>query len=835
MSHRMWGIRTALTPLSAMWIPCALVLSSFVLPVASLGAVHGASDGEWIALELPSGQPERWVLELPWDGELMRVELARTPIRSEGYEVLEMDAAGVLRPLRLGPAATYRGAVVGEPWRGAAVAFVEGRLEGFVQGTHGEEIWIERRELDGPVPVEDLQWIHEGVSGGFSIGDCRALAVPDAFEEIEGVEGPVTELGAGCMWVADLAFDTDHEYYLLQGSTSACVQHIEAVLNAVNFGYARDLLIRHEISTIIVRSSEPDPYSTPGTDGLLGDFVNHWQTQQGGVQRDMAHLLTARPLSDNVIGLAYLSVICSSSYGYGWTWGQNGLSSETSILGHELGHNWSAPHCLDTEYCVWMCGGCHEFGPITAQQIMSYAAGRPCLSAGAGYSVDVPPRAWPDEVLDDAFVIDVLANDLDGNCDSLFVSAFDASTSQGGMVTLSPGSGTGGGDELIFSPPNGWEGTEVFEYTAMDGMGFSDSAEVTVVVQDMVPEITSLLRMNERNSSVCNDDGPGASSGSMFGNPLIGQAGARTSTGTSILFDGTDDYGRLNGPRRTDDLRLRFSVSAWVKPTGAAGAHILFGNSGSWSVGLDGTRPFIRRTRGLNPSSSQTVQANQWTHVVYTFESNGSARFYFDGALVSTVTAGGPTGPPANTWFLACAGGDDDFYAGSLDDLHVYDGVVSAQQVAYLYANPGNVTVACSAPESYCVGAPNSVNAGGAGIGWIGTPSVWAEDFTLFCHSIPVGQFGIFYYGPNQIMAPFGDGFRCVGAGLLGTYRLPVVQADSFGDVYSEVDFNAPPASSGPGQLVDGMDWNFQFWFRDPGAGGATFNLSDALRVEICP
>ena len=123
----------------------------------------------------------------------------------------------------------------------------------------------------------------------------------------------------------------------------------------------------------------------------------------------------------------------------------------------------------------------------------------------------------------------------------------------------------------------------------------------------------------------------------------------------------------------------------------------------------------------------------------------------------------------------------------------------------------------------------------GAGISWIGTPSIWADEFTLFANNVPSGQFGIFYYGPNQAQVSFGDGFRCVGAGLFGTYRLPVQQADSFGDVYSELDFNSPPASSGGGLIVDGMEWNFQFWYRDPMAQGSGFNLSRALQVEFCP
>jgi len=818
-----------------MWKICTALLSTVALSGASPSSAPELLDGEWVVMELPDGTPDRWVLGVPWQGEEIEVELTRTPIRSDSFRVRETDEGGALRVVELPPAATYHGAVVGEPWRGAAIAFVEGRLEGFVQGADGAEIWIERRQPGSSLPIEELHWVHEEITGGFSLENCGALDAPGEHEPLEREGDPAAHLGAGCLWVADLAFDTDHEYYSLHGSTVACVQHIEAVVNAVNFGYVRDVLIRHEISEIIVRSSEPDPYSTSGTSGLLDDFVNHWQTQQTGVQRDMAHLMTARPLSDNVIGLAYLTVVCSQNWGFGWTWGSNGLSSETSILGHELGHNWSAPHCLDTEYCVWMCGGCHEFGPITAQQVMSYADGLSCLTSGPGYSTAVPPRSWPDEELGGDLIIDVLANDYDGNCDPLIVSAFDANTSEGGTVTLSPGSGTSGGDELIFTPLPGWEGLEIFEYTAMDASGLTDTAEVTVVVQDEVPEIMSLFRLDETSAITLVDSGPGMTNGALFGNPAVGQPGARSETGTSILFDGADDYGRLTGPRRIDALRLMFSVSAWIQTTGVAGDRIVFGNPGSWSVGLQGTRPFIRRTGGTNPTTSINLTPNQWTHVVYTFQAGGSARFYIDGVLSSTVSAGPATGPAGDRWYLGSTAGTDDFFTGLLDDVHVYDGVLTDMQVAYLFANPGNVTVACVNPESYCTGAPNSVSAQGAGVGWIGTPSVWGEDFTLFAHSVPTGQFGIFYYGPNQIFTPFGDGFRCVGAGLLGTYRLPVQQADSFGDVYCTIDFNTPPASSGPGQLVDGMEWNFQFWYRDPPGVNATFNLSNALRVVICP
>jgi hypothetical protein len=97
----------------------------------------------------------------------------------------------------------------------------------------------------------------------------------------------------------------------------------------------------------------------------------------------------------------------------------------------------------------------------------------------------------------------------------------------------------------------------------------------------------------------------------------------------------------------------------------------------------------------------------------------------------------------------------------------------------------------------------------------------------LSCSAAVSGQFGIFYFGPNQVAAPFGFGVRCVGG---QTRRLPVQQTDFFGDVSYTLDF-----TSGVGaDITADSTWNFQFWYRDPAAGQPGFNLSDGLEVLFC-
>jgi hypothetical protein len=128
--------------------------------------------------------------------------------------------------------------------------------------------------------------------------------------------------------------------------------------------------------------------------------------------------------------------------------------------------------------------------------------------------------------------------------------------------------------------------------------------------------------------------------------------------------------------------------------------------------------------------------------------------------------------------------------------------------------------------EVYCTAAPNSVGAG-ADISVTGSTSVAANDLVLQADPVP-NQPAIFFFGPNQIELPFGNGYRCVGGAVK---RLPVVFGGGNAIVHSMDNTQAPAA----GSVIPGSTWNFQAWYRDPIAGGSNFNLSDAIRVDFCP
>ena len=111
-------------------------------------------------------------------------------------------------------------------------------------------------------------------------------------------------------------------------------------------------------------------------------------------------------------------------------------------------------------------------------------------------------------------------------------------------------------------------------------------------------------------------------------------------------------------------------------------------------------------------------------------------------------------------------------------------------------------------------GAPASMSAFGSDRAVVGS------EVSLTAEPVP-DQVGLFFFGSTEIEVPFGNGYLCVGGGV--TRVFPPVRA--IGRTVSTV--------LGTGAFVPGETVYFQYWFRDPGAGGAAFNTSDALRVTF--
>ncbi len=377
--HASWPLRRALavglTAASALW-------------AASASAAEGLLDNlrqystQRIDVLGAPGEIRSFSVDL--GGALADITLTPHSVRSADFVAVSPDETGAMRPIAAPPPTTYRGTVEGMPDALLAAGVLNGRVEAMIVA--GDTQWaIEPLDRHQPGADPALHLVYRAADLIEPEGFCGVddIVVPDEHDHQPAAGGP----GVDAMVVCEVAADSDFEYYQLRGSSSAAViSGIEQVINAAEIIYERDVEVTFEIPIIVVRDAPFPTYGSSVAETLLNQFSNEWQASFRTQRRDVAHLFTGKNLSGGTIGIAWLNGICSTSIGYGVDQMRSiSFFGQTGLFCHELGHNFSAPHCSGSD-CRIMCpglGGCtgdiSRFGASSRTRIRNYAASRSCL------------------------------------------------------------------------------------------------------------------------------------------------------------------------------------------------------------------------------------------------------------------------------------------------------------------------------------------------------------------------------------------------------------------------------------------------------------------------
>jgi len=217
-------------------------------------------------------------------------------------------------------------------------------------------------------------------------------------------------------------------------------------------------------------------------------------------------------------------------------------------------------------------------------------------------------------------------------------------------------------------------------------------------VASLVPSSASGLMGNwkfDENSGTTAADSSGhnntgtLSSGAAW---TTGQIGAATN------LDGVDDYVQV-GAKSSLVLTNVGTLSAWIYPTGAGSAAggIIVNKEGEYELArfADGTIQwaFANTAPGWNwINTGYVAPLNQWTHVAVTYES-GLVKTYINGTLTHTYAGSGTIGDVDSSQNDFRVGGRQvttQNFQGRLDEVRVYNLVLSASEVAALPSGSGS-------------------------------------------------------------------------------------------------------------------------------------------------
>ncbi len=341
------------------------------------------SDYSFQRLELPATVSDGFATRVVIAGRTEVIQARPHSVRGMDYQVFVDRGGDQLEEIQAPEPATFLGSIAGDPGSKVAGTLVDGQLQALVWPSDGSTWAIQPLTEADPTADPSMHIVYDAADSLPGDWRCIELDAPVLGERLGG-----DLLGTGEHW-CELAFDTDVEFFVKNGSSVPnTINDVELIVSLINVIYQRDVDVIFDAASIIVRTSEPDPYTSTNPNNLLNSFRGHWASTKSFIKRDIAHLMTGKNVDGSTIGIAYLSVVCSQSQGFGLSQSRftTNLNLRAGLTAHEIGHNFSAQHCDGHgAQCFIMCsglGGCGgdvtKFGTFEIAQIRPYAAARPC-------------------------------------------------------------------------------------------------------------------------------------------------------------------------------------------------------------------------------------------------------------------------------------------------------------------------------------------------------------------------------------------------------------------------------------------------------------------------
>gem|GEM_PF-3466018 len=351
----------------------AQVLESMGLTAGELMLIDGtANPGDTLQVDLViEGQPQ---------------ELLLTPhsVRGPAYAVLAQRGDGTIEPVPAGPVRTMRGIVTTALGSSVTASLLDEGLEARIALADGSVFWIEPVDASVAGAYTGLHVVYRQEDVADLGQNCGVTDIQRASGMSVSGDGGGTVLQGTGICTADLSCDADFEYFQARGSVANTEARINAIVNTLNNQYETEVGISHLISNILVRTSEPDPYTSTDAGTTLNQFTAEWQGPQRSLRGDVNEMFTGKNLNGSTIGIAFLNGVCTSNR-YNVVQDINNAACRSDLSAHELGHNWGADHCSCPSNTMNPAITCtNTFHPtLTRPEIIAFRDTRGCISCSA--------------------------------------------------------------------------------------------------------------------------------------------------------------------------------------------------------------------------------------------------------------------------------------------------------------------------------------------------------------------------------------------------------------------------------------------------------------------
>jgi len=202
-------------------------------------------------------------------------------------------------------------------------------------------------------------------------------------------------------------------------------------------------------------------------------------------------------------------------------------------------------------------------------------------------------------------------------------------------------------------------------------------------------ELVGLWTFNEGSGTIAYDTSDNYNDASLMNSPTF----VTSPGGKAVSLNGTNQYVNMGSPA-VFNLKGAVTVEAWVKvDTLASGEPLIFGKDTTLygiSYYYNNGRSYFYGGSTGNNNLSSAVSTGAWHHIVGTTDASVSGtnmRLYVDGTQVASRTSLGNPTDSTNVNLIAGANRLlNNFLKGQIDELRLYNHVLSASEISANYA-----------------------------------------------------------------------------------------------------------------------------------------------------
>lgn len=291
--------------------------------------------------------------------------------------------------------AVYRGRLVNNPYSWVRIVMFEGMPRGLVWD--GESMFAIEAPGDSAVDItEPVMYRLSDLNILPGTMTCGATSISgnaaNVYASMKGEWSTAVSQAAGAVSEITMSVVGDSSFTATQGGDAAAVAAITARFNNIDGYFSEQVGVQLNVQLIETFDNASDPFDdTLDSHNLLDQLSEYRLQTPAHNSRGLTHLYTGRNFDTSTVGVAWRGALCDRYFSAGLSEGRAGVTTDSLIAAHEIGHNFGAEHdgqsgssCeseLETYIMAPSVNGNDQFSACSIAVMQAEAAGARCVTA----------------------------------------------------------------------------------------------------------------------------------------------------------------------------------------------------------------------------------------------------------------------------------------------------------------------------------------------------------------------------------------------------------------------------------------------------------------------